>query len=129
LVSNKSKVVDFFQQPFARSDHDMLFLACRQQRPAVGVVERHARRFKNIDLSGLLELASGLDWNAVRFISDLDGKVDYLYGLLSELIDVFAPVRTVKVERSNYLSGIRHWMDSDVGQAVAEECEQGQGRS
>jgi hypothetical protein len=114
LVSNKSEVIDFFQMP--------LFLACRQQRPAVDEVERRVRSFRNIDLSGLLEVASGLYWNAVRFISDLDSKVDYLYGLLSELIVVFAPVpvRTVKVRRSNSLSGIRHWMDSDVEQAVAE---------
>jgi hypothetical protein len=69
---------------------------------------------------GLLEVPSGLDWNAVRFISDLDSKFDYLYGLLSELIDVFASVRNVKVGRSNSLSGIRHWMDSDIEQAVAE---------
>jgi hypothetical protein len=62
----------------------------------------------------------GLDWNAVRFISDLESKVDYLYGLLSEPIDVFARVHTVKVERSNSLSGIRHWMDSDIEQAVAK---------
>jgi hypothetical protein len=73
------------------SDHNMLFLACRQQRPAVGVVERHVHSFKNIDLSSLLDMASEVDWNAVRFISDLDSKVDYLYVLLSELIDVFAP--------------------------------------
>jgi hypothetical protein len=106
LVSNKSEVVDFVQMP--------LFLACRQQRPAVDKVERRVRSFRNIDLSGLLEVASGL------IISDLDSKVDYLYGLLSELIVVFAPVRTVKVGRSNSLSGIRHWMDSDVKQAVAE---------
>jgi hypothetical protein len=108
LVSNKSEVVDFFQMPLSWSDHDMLFLACRQQRPAVGVVERHVRSFRKIDLSDLLEVASGLDWNAVRFISDLDSKVDYLYGFLSERIDVFASVRTVKVGRSSTLSGIRH---------------------
>jgi hypothetical protein len=71
----------------------MLFLACRQQRPTVGVVERHVRRFRNIDLSDLLDVTSGLYWNAVRFILDLDGTVEYLYGLLSELIDVFAPMR------------------------------------
>jgi hypothetical protein len=65
-------------------------------------------------------VASGIDWNAVWFISDLDGKVEYFSGLLSELIDVFAPMRTVKVGRSNSVSGIRHWMDSDVEQAVAE---------
>jgi hypothetical protein len=59
-------------------------------------------------LSDLLEVVSGLDWNAVRFISDLDSKVDYLYGLLSELIDFFPPVRTVKVRGSSSLSGIRH---------------------
>jgi hypothetical protein len=41
LVSNKSEVVDFFQMPLSWSDHDMLFSACRQQRPAVGLVERH----------------------------------------------------------------------------------------
>jgi hypothetical protein len=86
LVSNKSKVVDSFQMPLSWSDHDILFLACRQQR-------------------------SGLDWNVLWFISNLDSKVDYLYGLLSELIHVFAPVRTVKVGRSNSLSGIRHWMN------------------
>jgi hypothetical protein len=111
LVSNKSEVVDSFQMPLSWSDTDMLFLSCRQQLPAVGVVERHVHSFKNIDFSGLLEVASGLDWNALRFISNLDSKVDYLYGLLSELIDVFAPVRTVKVGRSNSLSGIRHWMN------------------
>jgi hypothetical protein len=113
LVSNKSKVVDFFQMPFSWSNHDMLFVA-------VGVVERHVRSFRNIDLSDLLEVASGLDWNAVRFISDVDSNDDYLYGLLSELIDVFAPVSIVKVGRSSSLSGIRHWIDSDVEQAVAE---------
>jgi hypothetical protein len=32
----------------------MLFLACRQLRPAVGVVEMHFRSFRNIDLSELL---------------------------------------------------------------------------
>jgi hypothetical protein len=37
-----------------------------------------------------------------------------------ELIDFRGPVRTVKVERSGSLSGIRHWMNSDVEQAVAE---------
>jgi hypothetical protein len=136
LVSDKSEVVDFFQMPLSWSDHDMLFLVCRQQRPAVGVVERHVRSFRNIDLSNLLEVGSELDWNAVPFISDSDGKVEYLCGLLSELIDVFAPVSTVKVGRSNSFSRIRHWMDSTVEQAVAEhiwnfswECEQGQGRS
>jgi hypothetical protein len=65
-------------------------------------------------------VTSGLDWNAVWFISDLGSKVDYLYDLLSELIDIFAPVRTVKVGRSGSLLGIRDWMDSDVEQAVAE---------
>jgi hypothetical protein len=79
-------------------------------------------------LSDLIEVASELEWNAVRFISDLDSKVDYLYGLLSELIDVFAPVRTVNVRRSGSLSRIRHCMDSDVKQAVAV-WEQNQGRS
>jgi hypothetical protein len=78
----------------------------------VGVVERHVRSLRNIDFSDLLEVASGLDWNVVWFISDLDSKVDYLYGIFSELIDVFATVRTVKMGRSNSLSGIRHWMDS-----------------
>jgi hypothetical protein len=34
-------------------------------------------------------VASRLHCKAVRFISDLDSKVDYLYGLLSELIDFF----------------------------------------
>jgi hypothetical protein len=82
----------------------------------VGVVEKHVRSFLNIDSSDLLEVASGLDWNLVRFISDLDSKADYLYGLLSELIVGFAPVRTVKVRRLNFLSAIRHWMDSDVEQ-------------
>jgi hypothetical protein len=91
----------------------MLFLACCQQRPSVEVVEKHVRSLRNIDLSDLLEAASGLDWNAVRFISDLDVKVDYLYGLLSSLIDIFVPMRTVKVVRSNSLSRIRHWMDGD----------------
>jgi hypothetical protein len=61
LVSNKNELVDFFQMPLSCSDHDMLFLACRQQRPAVGVVERHVRSFRNIDFSDLLEVASGLD--------------------------------------------------------------------
>jgi hypothetical protein len=56
----------------------------------------------------------------VWFISDVDSKVDYLHGLLSELIDDFAPVHTVKVGRSNSLSGIRYWMDNDVEQAVVE---------
>jgi hypothetical protein len=69
-------------------------------------------------------VASRLDWKPVRFISDLNGKVEYLYSLLSELIDVFAPmqctVHTFKVGRSNSLSGIKHWMDNDVEQAVAE---------
>jgi hypothetical protein len=98
----------------------MLFLACRQQRSAVRVVERHVHSFRNIDLSDLLEVAPGLDWNPVRFILDLNGKVEYLYGLLSELIDVFAPMHTVKVGRSNSLSGIKHWINNDVEQAVAE---------
>jgi hypothetical protein len=71
-----------------------------------------------IDLA--LEAASGLDSNAVRFISDLDVKVDYLHGLLSSLIDSFVPMRTVKVVRSNSLSRIRHWMDDDVERVVAE---------
>jgi hypothetical protein len=64
----------------------------------VGVVERHVRSLRNIDSSDLLEVASGLDWNAIRIISDLDSKVDYLYGLFSELIDVFVPERTVRWE-------------------------------
>jgi hypothetical protein len=34
LVAIKS-VVDFFQMPLSWSDHDMLFLDCRQQCPAV----------------------------------------------------------------------------------------------
>jgi hypothetical protein len=94
----------------------MLFLACRQQRPAVGVVERHVRSFRNIDLFDLLE---PLDLIGTRFSS-------------------YRIWRTVKVGRSNSLSGIRHWMDSDVEQAVSErivhmklawECEQGQGRN
>jgi hypothetical protein len=59
LASNKSE--DFFQMPLSWSDHDMLFLACRQQRQAVGVVEKHVRSFRNIDLSDLLEVASKLD--------------------------------------------------------------------
>jgi hypothetical protein len=58
LVSNINEVVDFFQMPFSWSDHDMLFLACRQQRPAVGAVEMHVRCFRNIDLSDTLEVAS-----------------------------------------------------------------------
>jgi hypothetical protein len=97
LVSDKSDVVDFFQMLLSCSEHVMLFLACRQQRPAVGVVEKHVRSFRHIDLSDLLQVMSGLDWNAVWFKLDLDSKVDYLYGLLSELIEVFALVRTVKV--------------------------------
>jgi hypothetical protein len=44
-----------------------------------------------------------------------------LCGLLSELIDVFAPVSTVKVGRSSSLSIIRHLMYSAVEQAVAEQ--------
>jgi hypothetical protein len=58
LVSNISEVVDFFQMPFSWSDYDMLFLACRQQHTVVGVVEKHVRSFRNIDLSDLLEVAS-----------------------------------------------------------------------
>jgi hypothetical protein len=95
----------------------MLILACRQQRPTVGVVEKHVRSFRNIKLSELLEVATGLDWNAVRFISDSDTKVDYLHGLLNGMIDDSASMRTVKVKMSNSLSG----MDSDVEQNRAYE--------
>jgi hypothetical protein len=95
----------------------MLILACRQQRPTVGVVEKHVRSFRNIKLSELLEVATGLDWNAVRFISDSDTKVDYLHGLLNGMIDDSASMRTVKVKMSNSLSG----MDKDVEQNRAYE--------
>jgi hypothetical protein len=93
----------------------MLFLACRQQRPAEEVVEKHVRSFWKIDLSDLLEVAFRLDWNAVWFISDLDSKVDYLYGLLSELIDVFCQCAPSRWEGQILCRG------SDIGW-IAESC-------
>jgi hypothetical protein len=46
LISNKSEVVDFFQMLLSWIEYDMLFLA--QQRPAVGIVERHVRSLETL---------------------------------------------------------------------------------
>jgi hypothetical protein len=65
----------------------MLFLGCRKQRPAAGIFERHVRSFRNIDLSDLLEVASGLDWSAVRFISDfISDKIGRFWSSLNSIV-------------------------------------------
>jgi hypothetical protein len=62
-------------------------------------------------------VASGLYWNAVRFISDLDSNGLFVWSFKRTDRCFCAKV---KVGRSNSLLRIRHWMGSDLQRAVAE---------
>ncbi|CAF4921360.1 unnamed protein product [Pieris macdunnoughi] len=100
FVSNPILVHKHGQIPAdAFSYHDLIFLSYKLRPPKVKPQILMLRRnFRGIDVESLSADAAELDWNSVYSERDIHRKVGLFNSLLTQLYDVHAPTRPVKVK-------------------------------
>jgi Reverse transcriptase (RNA-dependent DNA polymerase) len=117
LTTDPESVLDYYQHDVCWSDHDMIFMSVNAVTPTAHTVARQVRGFKNIDQNKLTAAASVLDWTQVLHIPGINNKLDIFYNYLNELLDNFAPLKTIKSKNTN-LNDIAHWCDDTVEEAI-----------
>jgi hypothetical protein len=85
LVSVPAGVNDLYQMTVPWSDHDMLFLSCRLERPREVVEFYSIRGFRDVSQSELVAAAELFDWRSVYFVTEINVKVDLFYSMLFNL--------------------------------------------
>jgi hypothetical protein len=101
LMSVPAGVNDFYQMTVPWSDHDVLFLSCRLERPREVAEFYSIRGFRDVDQSELV--AAWL-------------MVDLFYSMLFYLMYTFAPKRLVRA--GDDMSGVHNWLDDRVELAI-----------
>jgi hypothetical protein len=120
LASVPAFLNDFYQMAVPWSDHHMLFLSCRLERPREVAKFYSIRRFQDVNQSKLVAAAEVLDWRSVYFVTGINVKVDLFYSMHFYLMDTFAPKRLVRVRTGDDMCGVRNWLDDRVELAIWE---------
>lgn len=98
LISSLSHVSKHNQYPAdAFSFHDMLFLSYKICPLKAKLKVSLLQNFEGMDLECLHQVARNLNWSAVIDGVTIDDKVEGLNRTLTQLCDIQAPVRPVKL--------------------------------
>ncbi|XP_045452327.1 uncharacterized protein LOC123661409 [Melitaea cinxia] len=82
----------------AFSYHDLLFLSYKLRPPKIKSRILLQRNFGGINLERLREDATKIDWSGVYNASTVDEQAIFFNALLTQLYDVHAPIRPVKIK-------------------------------
>lgn len=83
------------------SKHDMIFMSYMCDLSLAGNVPKLRRLLNCINKNRLLENANAKRWDEISEISDIHEAVERFSGLVLELLDDHAPLRTIKQLKQN----------------------------
>ena len=98
------------------SHHDLLFAIFNLATPRVsGKKNVTYRDFKNLDVNSLLMEANTMNWEKIYKINNVDDKVSLLNSMMIELMDKYAPCKTVKVKNYD-----EPWITRDLKNGIKQ---------
>lgn len=99
IVSSSDHVDAYGQFPAeAFSYHDLIYLSYKIRPPKAKPSIVMRRSFQNFDNDNFMRDLNNIDWAAVFNASSIDDKLNIFNSLVTELFDVYAPFRRVKIK-------------------------------